>query len=305
VLEADVRKRNVHLSNLKKVFWPEQGYTKGDLIDYYRSVAPWILPYLAERPVVLTRYPDGIDGKWFYQKDLPDWVPPWLRTVTLWSEHSEREIHYVLIDDADGLAFLANLGSIPIHIWASRTVDLGRPDWTIIDLDPKGAPKEWVVPLALAIRELCESIALPTYVKTSGQTGLHVLIPLGGLLTFEQARNLAYLLGMVVERRFPDMATTNRVPAKRGGRVYLDWGQNAHGQLLVAPYSVRPVPAASVSMPLRWEEVVPGLDPSTFNIKSAFARLEAMGDDPVRPVLTERPDLLAALARLQALVGDS
>lgn len=304
-LEADVRKRNVHLSNLKKVFWPAEGYTKGDLVDYYRSIAPWILPYLAERPVVLTRYPDGIDGKWFYQKDLPDWVPPWLRTVTLWSEGSQREIHYLLVDDADGLAFLANLGSIPIHVWASRTVDLGRPDWTIIDLDPKGAPREHVVPLALAIRELCESIALPTYVKTSGQTGLHVLVPLGGLLTFEQARNLAYLLGMVVERRHPDMATTHRNPAKRDGRVYLDWGQNAHGQLLVAPLSVRPVAGAPVSMPLRWDEVTPGLEPSAFNITNAKARLEAMGEDPVRPVLTERPDLLGALAKLQAIVGDA
>jgi bifunctional non-homologous end joining protein LigD len=304
VVVEDVRTRNLHLSNLKKVFWPADGTTKGDLIDYYRSVASWILPYLADRPVVITRYPDGIDGKWFYQKDLPDWVPSWLRTVTLWSEHSQREIHYTLVDDADGLAFLANLGSIPIHVWASRTVDLGRPDWTIIDLDPKGAPREHVVPLALAIHELCESIGLPNYVKTSGQTGLHVLIPLGGLCTFDQARNLAYLLGMVIERRFPDMATTLRNPERRKGRVYLDWGQNAHGQLLVAPLSVRPVLHAAVSMPLQWHEVVPSLDPTVFNIRTARARLEQMASDPVRPVLTERPDLLSALARLQSLLGD-
>ncbi len=303
-VEEDVRTRTVHLSNLKKVFWPAEGYTKGELVDYYRGVAPWILPYLADRPVVITRYPDGIDGKWFYQKDMPDWVPPWLRTITLWSEGSQREIHYVLVDDADGLAYLANLGSIPIHVWASRTVDLGRPDWAIIDLDPKGAPREHVVPLALAIHELCESIALPTYVKTSGQTGLHVLIPLGGLLTYDQARNLAYLLGLVIERRFPDLATTHRNPERRRGRVYLDWGQNAHGQLLVAPLSVRPVAGATVSMPLRWHEVTPALDPAAFTIRTARARLEALGEDPVRPVLTERPDLLGALARLQELLGE-
>ena len=254
--------------------------------------------------MVVTRFPDGIEGKMFYQKDMPDWVPPWLRTVALWSESSQRDVHYVLVDDADGLAYLANLGSIPIHVWASRTTDLGRPDWSILDLDPKGAPREHVVPLALAIHELCESIALPNYVKTSGQTGLHVLIPMGGQVTFEQARHLAYLLGMVIERRHPDMATTHRNPGKRFGRVYLDWGQNAHGQLLVAPLSVRPVPGAPVSMPLRWPEVVPGLDPKIFNLQNSLARLESFGDDPVRPVLTERPDLLAALGRLQVLLGD-
>ncbi len=300
---ADPAARELRLSNLKKVFWPAHGYTKGDLIAYYRAVAPWILPYLVDRPTVITRFPDGIEGKSFYQKDMPDWVPPWLRTVALWSEGSEREIHYVLVDDADGLAYLANLGSIPIHVWASRTVDLGRPDWTIIDLDPKGAPREWVVPLALAVRELCESIRLPTYVKTSGQTGLHILIPLGGQLTYDQARQLAYLLGLVVEQRHPDRATTLRNPQNRGGRVYLDWGQNAHGQLLVAPYSVRPVAAASVSMPLTWDEVTPELDPKAFTIKTAMARLERVGADPVRAVLTERPDLAAALDALSGLVA--
>ncbi|MBL8624060.1 MAG: DNA ligase D [Myxococcales bacterium] len=301
----DAPRRALTLTNLKKVFWPESGITKGDLIAYYRDVAPVLLPYLVDRPVVITRYPDGIDGKWFYQKDLPDWAPAWLRTVTLWSEHSQREIHYVLVDDADGLAYLANLASIPIHVWASRTVDLGRPDWTIVDLDPKGAPREYVVPLALAIHELCESIGLPHYVKTSGQTGLHILIPLGGQLTFEQARNLAYLIGMVIEGRHPTMATTHKNPAKRQGRVYLDWGQNAHGQLLVAPYSVRPVPQAPVSMPLRWHEVTPDLDPRAFTIRTARARIDAMGDDPVRAILTERPDLLTALGKLQAIVAAS
>jgi bifunctional non-homologous end joining protein LigD len=253
---------------------------------------------------VLTRYPDGITGEMFYQKDMPDWTPPWLRTTALWSEHSQREIHYVLIDDADGLAYVANLASIPIHCWASRTADLERPDWTILDLDPKNAPREHVVPLALAIHALCEEIGLPSYVKTSGQTGLHVLIPLGGQCTYEQARTLAYLLGMVIERAHPTMATTLRNPAARGGKVYLDWGQNAHGQLLVAPYSVRPVAGAPVSMPLVWDEVVPGLDAKQFNVRNALDRATAWPGDPVRPVLTERPDLSRALELLTAYVKD-
>src|SRR5215510_14007795 len=193
---------------------------------------------------------------------MPDWVPPWLRTTTLWSEHSQREIHYVLIDDADGLAFVANMGSIPIHAWASRIAHLEKPDWTIVDLDPKNAPREHVVPL-----------------------------PLASQCTFDQARMLAYLIGQLVERRHPDMATTARNPAGRRGRVYLDWGQNAHGQLLVVPYSVRPVGGAPVSMPLTWDEVVPSLDPRQFHIRNALDRVTSWPGDPCLPILTERPDL--------------
>ena len=155
-------------------------------------------------------------------------------------------------------------------------------------------------PGQLAIHELCEAAGLPNYVKTSGQSGLHVLIPLGCQCTFDQARTLAYLIGMMVERKHPDMATTNRNPAARGGRVYLDWGQNAHGQLLVAPYSVRPVGGAPVSMPLVWDEVVPGLDPKQFHLRNALDRIAKWGSDPVLPVLTERPDLAAALTALES-----
>ena len=303
-LEYDQPVRELRLSNLKKVFWKDEHITKGDLIDYYRAVSPVLLPYLKDRPTVLTRYPDGIDGEMFYQKDMPAWIPPWLRTTTLWSEHSQREIHYVLIDDADGLAFVANLGSIPIHAWASRSVSLEKPDWTIVDLDPKNAPREHVVPLALAIHELCEAVGLPNHVKTSGQSGLHVLIPLGGQCTFEQARTLAYLIGLLVEKQHPDIATTARNPAARGGRVYLDWGQNAHGQLLVVPYSVRPVSGASVSMPLTWDEVVPELDPRQFHMRNALERIAAWPGDPCLPVLTERPDLPAALTALERFAKD-
>ncbi len=302
--------RDLRETNRDKIYWPAQGgvaaITKGELIDYYRAAAPYMLPYLIDRPAVLTRFPDGIDGPSFYQKDMPDWTPPWLRTTAQWSESSQREVHYLLIDDADGLAYLANLGSIPIHVWSSRVPDLARPDWTIIDLDPKNAPREDVVPLALAIHALCEELGLPNYVKTSGQTGLHVLIPLGGQCTHEQARHLAYVLAMVIEREHPTMATTHKNPAARGGKVYLDWGQNAHGQLLVAPLVVRPVPTANVSMPLEWHEVVPGLQASQFTLRNALDRMAAFdraGGDPLRPVLTERADLATALARLGERLG--
>ena len=298
-LEADQSTRELRLTRLHKVFWKDDNITKGDLVEYYRAIAPAILPYLKDRPTVLTRYPDGIDGEMFYQKDMPHWVPPWLRTTTLWSEHSQREVHYVLIDDADGLAYVANLGSIPIHAWASRIADLERPDYTIVDLDPKNAPREHVVPLAVAIHELCDAVGLPNYVKTSGQSGLHVLIPLGGQCTFEQARTLAYLIGLLIEKQHPDKATTNRNPNARGGRVYLDWGQNAHGQLLVAPYSVRPIAGAPVSMPLTWDEVTPDLDARRFSLRTALDRIGKWPCDPCMNVLTERPDLAAALLKLE------
>jgi len=296
--EDPASSRELRLSNPKKLLWKDENITKGDLIAYYRSVAPYLLPYLKDRPTVLHRYPNGIDGEMFYQKDMPDWSPPWLRTTTLWSNHSQREIHYLLLDDADGLAFVANLASIPIHCWASRIADLEKPDWTIIDLDPKNAPREHVVPLALAIHKLCEDIGLPNFVKTSGQSGLHVLIPLANQCTFDQARTLAYLISLIIERQHPTMATTARNPAARGGRVYLDWGQNAHGQLLVAPYSVRPVSGAPVSMPLVWDEVVPDLDPKQFHLRNALERISSWPSDPVLPVLTTRPDLAAALSAL-------
>jgi bifunctional non-homologous end joining protein LigD len=303
-IEYDAPVRELRLTNLKKVFWKDEQITKGELIEYYRAIAPQLLPYLKDRPTVLTRYPDGIDGEMFYQKDMPAWSPPWLRTTTLWSEHSQREIHYVMVDDADGLAYLANLGSIPIHAWASRAVALEKPDWAIVDLDPKNAPREHVVPLALAIHALCDAAKLPNYVKTSGQSGLHVLIPLGGQCTFDQARTLAYLIGLLVEKQHPTMATTARNPAARGGRVYLDWGQNAHGQLLVAPYSVRPVSGASVSMPLTWDEVTPDLDAKQFHLRNALERVTAWAGDPCLAVLTDRPDLQAALTALEQVAKE-
>ncbi|HUS31333.1 MAG TPA: DNA ligase D [Kofleriaceae bacterium] len=302
--EDPASSRELRLSNPKKLLWKDENITKGELIEYYRSVAPYVLPYLKDRPTVLHRYPNGIDGEMFYQKDMPDWSPPWLRTTTLWSNHSQREIHYLLLDDPDGLAFVANLASIPLHCWASRIADLEKPDWTIIDLDPKNAPREHVVPLALAIHRLCDDIGLPNFVKTSGQSGLHVLIPLANQCTFDQARTLAYLISLIIERQHPTMATTARNPAARGGRVYLDWGQNAHGQLLVAPYSVRPVAGAPVSMPLVWDEVVPDLDPKQFNLRNALDRITSWASDPVLPVLSTKPDLAAALAALDKYARD-
>jgi bifunctional non-homologous end joining protein LigD len=296
--EVEPAERTVALSNLDKVFWPAERYTKGDLVAYYREVADWLLPYLADRPLVLTRYPDGIDGKSFYQKDAPDWVPAWIRTESVWSESSEREIHYFVCDDVESLTYVVQSGTIPLHIWSSRVSDLARPDWCILDLDPKGAPFSDVVAVALAIRRLCDEIELATAVKTSGSTGLHILVPLGRQCTYEQSRTLAGLIVKLIEKENPAISTTARVIDARGGKVYLDWLQNRHGQLLVAPLSVRPLPGAPVSMPLRWSEVNGKLDHTRFTIKTARRRLDRLRDDPVRAVLDQVPDLVGALERL-------
>jgi bifunctional non-homologous end joining protein LigD len=291
------KKREVAFTNLEKTFWPDQGYTKGDLVSYYRAVAPWLLPYLRDRPLVMTRFPDGILGKSFFQKDAPAWAPAWLRTEMLWSEHGGREIRYFVCDDLESLLFVANLGTIPLHIWSSRVASLARPDWCILDLDPKGAPFAHVVRVARAIRALAEEIGLPTFAKTSGSAGLHVLVPLGGRLTFAQSRALAELLAGAIASQLPEIATTARPLRARGGRVYLDTGQNGHGKLLVSPFSVRPLPGAPVSMPLRWSEVGARLDPGRFTLRTAPARLRRLGD-PLAPVLDLAPDLLGALERL-------
>jgi bifunctional non-homologous end joining protein LigD len=296
-------RRAVQVTNKNKIFWPDEGYTKGHLIDYYRTVAPHLLPYLKDRPLVLTRYPDGIAGKSFYQKDAPEFAPDWLRIETLWSEGSEREIRYFIIEDEEGLAYVANSASIPLHVWSSRVQSLQHPDWCILDLDPKGAPFAHVVQVALELHALCEAIELPNFVKTSGSTGLHVLIPLGARYTHEQSRSMAELLARWAVRELPEIATVQRQLHARRGKVYVDYLQNGHGRLLVAPYSVRPVPGAAVSMPLRWKQVSSRLDMHRYTMKTVPAMLSKRWDDPLRSVLTQSADLPGALARLAELLA--
>jgi bifunctional non-homologous end joining protein LigD len=296
--KVDPAEKTVPLSNLQKVFWPDEGYTKGDLIEYYREISPWLLPYLKDRPIVMARYPDGIAGKSFYQKDAPSFAPSWLRTVRIWSEGTEREIDYFVCDDVESLLYVANLGSIPLHVWASRVESLERPDWSILDLDPKGAPFSHVVEVARAIHDLCEEIEMPAFIKTSGATGLHVLLPLGGQCTYTESRTLAEILAKVVERQLPKISTTVRSVGARGGRVYIDFLQNVHGQTIAGPFSARPVKGATASAPLKWSEVNAKLEVGKFTIKTLPARMRRWKEDPLSPVLTLKPDLARTLSRL-------
>jgi bifunctional non-homologous end joining protein LigD len=292
----------VKISNPGKVYFPGEGITKGDLVAYHREIASSMLPFLRDRPLVLTRFPDGILGKSFFQKDAPTWRPGWIRTVTVHAEEANRDLAHFLVDDADGLAWLINLGVIPIHVFSSRAPSLERPDWCILDLDPKEAPFAHVIQLARAVRALCEELGLPSFPKTTGQKGLHVLLPLGGQLTHEQSRTLGELLARAVEAELPEISSTARAIPARRGRVYLDYLQNGYGKTIAAPYTVRPRAGAPVSTPLRWSEVGPRLDPSRFTIRNVRARADRLGADPLAPVLTLRPDLLTALTRLSERV---
>jgi bifunctional non-homologous end joining protein LigD len=286
------------LTNTGKVFWPEEGYTKGDLIDYYRAVSPWLLHYLRNRPLVMTRYPDGIGGKSFFQKDAPGFTPDWIRTERMWSEDTQREIDYFVCDDEASLLYVVNLGTIPLHLWASHVPTLEQPDWCVLDLDPKGAPFEHVVEVAHAAKELCDRIGLPVLVKSTGSSGLHLLIPLGRQCTHEQSRSLGELLARCIVGRLPEIATIVRQVSQREGRVYVDYLQNGSGKLIVAPFSVRALAGAPVSVPLTWREVNRKLDIRKHTIRTVPERMRKLGTDPLAEVLELTPDLGAALDAL-------
>lgn len=289
---------DVQITRPKKVFWPDEGYTKGDLVGYYKAIAPWLLPYLSDRPVVLTRYPDGINGKSFFQKNIPDFTPRWIRTESIWSEDSGKETRYFICDTAETLLYLANLGTIPLHLWSSRVRSLQAPDWSILDLDAKDAPFSSAVKVARAIGKLCDEIDLDCFVKTSGASGLHVLIPLGGACTYQQSKQIAELIARLVVQDLRDIASIARTPRARKGKIYIDTVQNGYGKLLVSPFCVRSRPGAPVSMPLRWTELNSRLSPLKFHIKNAATRLKRLKEDPMAAVLDLKPDLTSALERL-------
>lgn len=261
------------ITNPGKIFWPDEGYTKGDLIEYYETLAPWMLPYLKDRPVVLTRYPNGINGKSFYQKDAPAFAPSWIRTTKIWSEDTQRDIAYFVLESAESIAYMANLGAIPIHIWSSRTAHLERPDWLLFDIDPKGSTTEKAVIVARETGAVLREIGLRPYLKTSGQMGFHVVVGLVPEYTYEQARMFSDLVARVVEQRIPQHATLIRHKDRRAGKVYIDWMQLAHGQTIAAPFAVRPVSGAPVSAPLEWDELTDDLDPRRWNIRSMPKRI--------------------------------
>ena len=266
------------MTNPAKVYWPEEGYTKADLVAYYRSVAPAIIPHLRDRPLSLHRHPDGIAGASFFQKDVHQQPPPeWVKTVAIVSGDGKRLTQVVCQDEAT-LVYLANLGCIEMNPWTSRVGSLDRPDYLVIDLDPHEAPFALAVEAAREVRKLLRRPCGECFCKTSGKRGLHVYVPLAARYDHEQVRQFAEIIARLLEQKFPDSVSLVRDPNRRKGKLYVDYLQNRQGQTTVAPYSVRPVPGATVSTPLKWSEVTHRLDPRTFTIRTVPRRIDRLGD---------------------------
>jgi bifunctional non-homologous end joining protein LigD len=280
---------DVTITNPDKVLFPDDGITKADVIAYYRKVAPRLLPFLKDRPVTLERLPDGLgSGKpHFWQKHTPDSYPGWVPRVELETERG-RPVKYVMVNDLPTLLFLVNQGALTFHPWLSRVGSLDRPDFVLFDLDPGEATFADVVAVARQVHDELRANGREAVVKTSGKSGLHVLVPWREEGGFDEARAWALSVAERVAGALPDTATTEIRKAKRGGRVYLDVLQNARGHHAVPPYVIRPVPGAPVSTPLRWAEVRADLDPGRFTSRTVPARLARQKQDPLAPLLADR-----------------
>jgi len=279
-MDKDIKfnKHTLHLTNLQKVFWPEEKYTKGDLIEYYDKVSKFILPYLKDRPESLLRHPNGIKGHSFFQKDVGDMPPDWVKTESIYSESNDANIDYLICQDKATLLYMINLGCIEINPWFSRLKTLEKPDFIAMDLDPLDIDFESVIETAKAVKEILDKAKAPGFCKTSGAKGIHIYIPLGAKYDFEIAKEFAHLIAQNVHELLPDITSIERMTAKRKKKVYIDFLQNRKGQTLACPYSARPKPGATVSTPLEWKELKKGLTPQMFNIKNIFKRLEKKGD---------------------------
>lgn len=291
----------VQITNPGKVFWPEEGYTKGDVIDYYREIAPYILPYLKDRPESLHRHPDGITGDAFFQKNVDHLVPDWIQTITIHSESEGRDAVYLLCQDEATLVYMANMGCLEINPWHSRIGHLDKPDFMVLDIDPLDVPFSEVVRTAIATREVLADAGAKGFCKTSGATGLHIYVPLGAQYSYEQSTQFARLVNLLVHTRLPKSTSIERNPEKRRGKVYLDYLQNSRGQTLVAPYCLRPRKGAPVSTPLMWTEVDEKLNPTVFTIKTTARRLKQVGD-LWKGVFGPGIDMAACLGRLEEIL---
>jgi len=279
----EVGGRTVSLSNRDKVLWPADGYTKGDLVAYYRAAAPYLIPQLADRPLTLQRYPDGIDGPSFFEKNAPAYLPDWIHTVTVDAETRRAKIRFILCNDEATLVWVANLAAIVLHVWTSRAGSLENPDFLFFDLDPgEGCTLATLATVAIALRDTVGEIGLVPVVKSSGGSGLHVAIPLELRYTYEFCKGFAELVARTLNARLPKLTTLQRMPAKRPrGTVYLDYVQVGKGKTLVAPFSPRARGKAPVSMPLEWDEVAAMVRKRSKDPEGEFARFTLKNAPPL------------------------
>lgn len=288
------------LTHLDKIYWPKERFTKGNLLEYYQQVSSFLLPFLRGRPIALHRFPNGIAKRGFYQKNIHFSHPSWIKTYPI--QHEDKIDHYLIINDLRSLLFAVNLGSIDLHPFMSRSGQLDKPDYCVIDLDPYDIAFKKVVEVALVVHEVLEEINIKHYCKTSGGKGLHIFIPLHAEYNYQQSRQLAELIAFCVHQRVPQITSLERSPNKRRRKVYIDCLQNRMTQTVIPPYVVRPRPKALVSTPLSWKEVHKELDPTAFNIKTIIPRLQK-NKDCFKTVLTARIHMKPALLHLRKLIG--
>ncbi len=274
------------LTNLDKVFWPDDGYTKGDLIYYYFRIAPYILPHLKDRPLTLKRYPNGIKEPLFFQKDVAGQVSDWIQTKKIYSESTGENIEYILCNDTATLIYLANLAVITQNPWLSHWPTLDVPDYFVLDLDPQeGATFSNVVEVALLVKEELDKLNLKGWLKTSGASGIHIYVALKPVYTYKQARQFAMVIAKQVNKKEPKLTTIEHFKSKRQGRVYIDYLQNIKSKTLASVYSVRARSGAPVSAPLEWSELNANLSPNNFTMFNIFDRLKKKGDIFLHPPL--------------------
>ncbi|NSL90748.1 DNA ligase D [Chitinophaga sp. Mgbs1] len=299
--ETQVRTINGHalkFTHLSKVFWPEEQYTKRDMLNYYHEIAPYILPYLKDRPQSMNRFPNGITGESFYQKDVSGKAPEWVHTLPYTSPKEIREKELLICGDEASLMYMASLACIEMNPWSSRWQQPDYPDWCIIDLDPDNTTFEQVITAAQVTHRVLENAGIGSCCKTSGSTGLHIYIPLGAKYTYDQSREFARIIAQLVHAEIPDITSIERKTAMRKRKMYIDFLQNRAKATVAAPYSLRPRPGATVSMPLHWEEVKKGLSMKNFNIRNTAARLRSTGD-LFKPVLGKGINMQRAVANLE------
>lgn len=290
--------QTVKFTNTDKIYWPDEGFTKGDVIAYYEAVARYIIPYLKGRPMSLKRNPNGINEQAFFHKDAAGDAPGWVHRKAIWSDSSDKNVNYILCDNKATLLYLANLGCIEMNPWHSNVKQLDYPDYLVIDLDPSdGNTFDQVIETAKAVKQVLDEAGAIAFLKTSGSTGLHIYVPLKAKYDYDQAAAFARIVAARSQELVPDFTSIERSLKKRGENIYIDFLQNRGGQTIAAPYSLRPRPGAPVSTPLDWKELKRGLTIEQFNITNIFKRLEKKGD-LFKGLFTKGINMAACLKRL-------